>query len=145
MNLYKEFFLVCQSYFFAQWVIDYGFAVFNVESPKVEFSWFALAVGGLAWGLAYVIVGTANAGEEVVDCLFPLFDTYYNLFDPFDFGEFVRGLLSALPINFLISWGAAIGLGILAATQFGASLSGVVHLVFGSLVFIGIANFLVDT
>jgi hypothetical protein len=127
--------------FFVQWVIGAGLGVFKIVTPHIEFSWLALALGGVAWGLAYVIVGSADA-DDVVDCLFPLFSPYDDLFDPADFGEFVRALLSALPINLLISWVTAIGLGALAATLLDASLSGVAYLVFGILVFIGIVWFL---
>ena len=129
--------------FFVRWVVDYGLGVFNLASPDVGFSQLALGLGGLAWGLAYIVAGTANA-DDVVECLFPLFDPYDDLFGPVDLGDFVRALLSALPINLLVSWGIAIALGTLAATQFGANLSGVISLVFGSLVFMGIVWFLVE-
>lgn len=129
--------------FFARWIIEYGLGVFNVVSPDIGLSWLVLGLGGFAWGIAYIIAGTADA-DALTECLFPLFDPYDDLFGPVDIGDFLRALLSALPINFLISWGTAIGLGVLAATQFGANLSGVVYLAFGVIVFIGIVWFFLE-
>lgn len=128
--------------FLAQWIIEYGLGVFNLVSPDIELSWLVLGLGGFAWGIAYIIVGTANAEpDDLIECLAPLFGQYEDLFNPIDMGEFLRASLSALPINFLISWSAAIGLGVLAAAQFGANLSGVVYLVFGVIVFFSIVWF----
>lgn len=128
---------------FSQWIIDYGLGVFNVTRPDITWSWIALGLAGLAWGLAYVIAGTAEA-EDSLECLFVLVAPYEGLFDPLAPGDVLRALLSALPINFLISWGAAIGLASFAATHFGADFAGVVYLTFTALVFIGIAWFLYE-
>ncbi len=130
--------------FFARWIIEYGLSVFNVSSPDAEFGWPALVLGGIAWGLAYVVVGALEFNDDVTECLSPLFSPYDALFGPDDLVDFVRALLTALPINFLISLGAAIGLGNLAAIQFGADSAGVANLVYGSLIIIGIVGFLFD-
>lgn len=127
--------------FFARWIFEYVLGVFNVAIPDVEFSWLVLGLGGLAWGLSYILAGTANA-DDVIECLYALFDPYTDLFDAIDLGDFVRGLLSALPINFLLSWGTAIGLGVLAVKLFGANFSVMVYWVFGGVVLWGIVSFL---
>lgn len=117
------------------------FGVFNVDIPYIEAGWIALVLGGLAWGVVYIWAGTADAGD-VDECTYALSDGYDDLFSPYSFSDFIRGLMSALPVNLLLSWIAAIGLGMLSATQLGANLSGVVYLVFGVLTFIGIGWFL---
>jgi len=127
--------------FLARWIIEYGLSVLNIASPDVVCGWLALGLGGMVWGIAYIIAGTENA-DDVVECLFGLFGPYEELFGPISPGDFLYGLLSALPINFLLSWGSAVGLGALGATQVGANLSGVVYLVFGCLTFTGIVWFL---
>ncbi|MBN3034218.1 MAG: hypothetical protein JW861_01415 [Bacteroidales bacterium] len=116
--------------FFARWIISYGLGVFNLVHPDVHFGWLVLLIGGIAWGLAYVIVGSMEA-DDVEECLFAVFIPYEEMFDPDSAGGFLGGLVSAVPFNLLISWGAAVGLGHLAANQLGANLSGVVYLVFG--------------
>jgi hypothetical protein len=127
--------------FFAKWIINYGLEIFNIESPEIRFSWLALGLGGLAWGIAYIFIGTVDA-DEFIECWWILLEPYDNLFNSISLGEFILGLLSAIPINFLISWGLAVGLGFLSGTYLNASLSGVVYLAFGIITFISIVWFL---
>lgn len=127
--------------FFSGWVLEYALGVFKITLPEVPFSWLALAISGFVWGIVYVFVGTLDA-EEVSDCLFAMFAPYDDLFDPVDTADFVRAVLTALPINLIIAWGLAVTLGNLAAVHFGADFSGVVYLAFGATVGFGILWFL---
>ncbi len=126
---------------FVRWVVEYIFGVFNVDIPYVKAGWIVPVLGGLAWGLAYIWAGTVDPYNDD-ECTFPVLEGYDDIFNPVDFSDFIRGLMSTLPVNLLLSWIAAIGLGMLSATRLGANFSGVVYLVFGTLTFIGISWFL---
>ena len=54
--------------FFARWVVNYFFGIFQAPSPDVRYGWLVLLVAGLAWGVAYVVAGLADA-EEVLESL----------------------------------------------------------------------------
>lgn len=126
--------------FLANALLRWSLGLFGVELPKIAGGWLALSIGGLVWGFAYAFVGAIDAIDST-DFFFPFLVPYDDIFGPYEFGDLIRGLLTALPINFLISWGVANGLTIATTELLGAS-DAVVYLAFGLLTLIELGVYL---
>ena len=80
-------------------------------------STFWLYLMGIVWGAIYLIYGTIDASD--FDEASFLIDAVRLPYDElFDFGNF-GGLLTALPINLILSWGIALTLAFFFGTGFG--------------------------
>ena len=124
--------------FLVDWLLHWSVRLFHVELRAVQGEWLALLIVGLAWGLTYAFVGAGKAIEPS-EFFFAFLDPYADIFDGTDLGERLRGLLTAVPFNTLISWGFAHGLAWAAANSLNAAYDGIAFLVLGALTFISIA------
>jgi hypothetical protein len=123
--------------FLANWLLHWSVRLFQVELKPVQGEWLALLIAGLVWGLTYAFLGAATASEPN-EFFFAFLEPYTQIFDGIDLSERLRGLLTAMPLSMLISWGIAHGLAWAAATFLKAAYDGIAFLVFGALTLIGI-------
>lgn len=139
--------LTIGSAFFAQWIINYSFSVLNIDLPIVSSSQKVLFIAGIVWGIIFSIFGTIEAldyDEGVLSCLSSVFLPISELFDPWDFNEFITNLLSAIPFNFIFTWLSALVIASISESMLGANFSGVVYLIFGVLNIFGLIKYLLN-
>jgi hypothetical protein len=122
---------------FAGWVIQYVSVVFGATAPNFDVRWLPLVLAGLAWGVVY-LWASWDFPEAIPEFLLLPFFGYEGLFSPLGISDFLRGLLSAFPINLVLVWGVACVCGPLASSYAGADSTGVTYIVFGALTFIGV-------
>jgi hypothetical protein len=89
--------------FLANWIVGSIANSIHIELPPNKIFLFVLA--GIVWGIIYVVVGLFDEYEERSQwsSIFGILLPYSLVFDPFDFGEFIFGLLSAPPVNIFLA------------------------------------------
>jgi hypothetical protein len=123
--------------FFADWLLYWSASVFDIQLRVPGAAWLVLLLAGAIWGSAYFILGLGLASHWPELLLAPLVG-WFDFFDFVDFGDCIRGLLTALPLNVLIPWGLAHGAATLASRKINAHYDGVVYLVFSIMTVIEI-------
>lgn len=92
--------------YLAHLLLRIGFGWIGVELIPLGDAWLPLGLTGLVWGIIYLLAATLE-GDVGIELFFPVLGPYGDIFDFYELGDVLRGVLSALPINLLISWGGA--------------------------------------
>jgi hypothetical protein len=121
---------MCGGAFVANWLFDWGARVFNIVLQPPRGYLTCLLLAALVWGVVYVCLAFMFATNWVELLLAPLIG-WFTLFESIDFGEFIRSVLSALPLNIVLALGAAYAGATFAAKSLHAQYDGVFYLVFG--------------
>ena len=119
----------------ANWVLNFALSIFNVWVEEVYGLIAAIVVAGTLWGILYIFAGMVDE-ENAFSSLFGLVIPYLEIADSTSLGELIGGILSALPLNFIVALGFAYGVGYFASDSMGADYTGAFFFVFGLISFI---------